>query len=208
MSLFFEELKQTKSFNESIDATSFLEEMVTTQYTGVNYEFAQALEEAYNEDYLLSLNEEDKLALYENIAMLESRLDQIKEICALNEGFGIVSWWKLHATGADKKLGEKVAKKIASIKTEEEKQELIRDLQKVKKTAQTLSGTKDSNKGDFWKDLWVGLKSGLATGVLGHLAIIPQIIRLVRTYNGTVDDFVKGIDALIADVKAVKVSKK
>jgi hypothetical protein len=208
MSLFFnEDAKKTVVYSESLDASTFLQEMVTTQYTEENLEFAKALQEAHNNDYLLSLNEEDRRQLAEQVIAMETRLEELKQICSLQEGFGIISWWKLHAVGSDKALGDKVAKKLSRIKTQEDKDALVSDLQKVKKIAQSLSGTKDQAKGAFWSDLWNAIKSSLATSILSNLAIIPMIIRIVRNNNGTTDDFIKGIDVLIKDAKAVKVSK-
>jgi hypothetical protein len=200
---FFEGIKHTESFNESIDAKSFLQEMVTTQYSEQNLEFAKVLEEAFDKDYLVSLSEDDKSELSRQVAIMESRLNQLKEICSLQEGFGFISWVKRYGTGSDSKFGERVQHKINAIRTQEDKDKLLADLKKAKQVAQSISGTKDKARGEFLSDLVTAYKSQFAN------SLIPfgGMIRLIRVYDGTVDDFIKGIDVLIRDVQSVKIKK-
>jgi hypothetical protein len=199
--------KNVVSFTENINAETFLREMTTAEYSEENLKFAEALEVAFTEGHKIELSEEARIELLEKVELMEQQIAALKDVCALEEGFGFMSWWRLNAHGGDDKLIATVRTKLSQIKTQEKKDELLKDLKEAKERAIAIKGKYNKeDHGEFWKNFWVRFKANQASALFG--GVIAQMIKNQRDKDGTNAKFIEGLGALIKDVEAVKIQKE
>ena len=140
---------------------------------------------------------------------MEIKLNALRETCQLNEGLGIGSYLRRSFTGIDRTIERRVEKALKNIKTEKDKTAIIRALYIAKKDAKLVNSSKSSSKNSLWADIGSSLKMTLPKMLMGPLApfalIISGIVTTMNKYGGNIDQFIKTIDVLIADVKAYKI---
>ena len=122
---------------------------------------------------------------------VEQLTEMVREELALHEAGGLVSWLVRYVSGSDKSLVDDLKEEIKGIKTEDEREKTLKDIDKFIKQAEGVT---------------VGQVLAFLFSPLGSPPMWPiiAVARIIKKQNGTTDDYVKAMKLLRAEVSSMK----
>lgn len=182
-------------------------------FEGFDFNEGSVLSESEEIDVLV--NEDLRRELLVEAYLAEIKLEQFREENQLNEALGFASYLNRYFTGVDPKIEERVEAFLAGMKTEGQREALLKHIDGMISTAR-VHNVFNNERGNgmtfsdyvkfVFKKIPYNIVSTLGNSLSGGITgLVGVVWKVVNNMNGDTAKFIETLEVLKKDVKNYKI---